>query len=61
MTEAPKFPPDYYCPNPNKECPGNGADLLEVREPIKDDDGTVLGSLVTMACRVCGYRWGNES
>ena len=41
--------------------PGNGADLAEIREPITDEDGTVLGTLVTMACRVCGYRWENES
>ena len=61
MAERESFPPDYYCPNPDLDCPGNGSDLIEVCEPIQDEDGTVLGTLVFMACRKCGYRWENES
>lgn len=61
MNQPEALPPDYYCPNPDVECPGKGADLTEVREAILDDDGTPLGTLITMACSKCGYRWGNES
>ena len=55
------LPPDYYCPNPAIDCTGRGRDLEEIREPILDSDGTELGVVITMACRKCGYRWGNES
>ena len=53
--------PDYYCPNPKQDCPGRGPDLVEIREPITDEDGTPLGELVFMACQKCGYRWGSEN
>ena len=57
MPPPDSLPPDYYCPNPDLDCPGQGADLVEIREEIRDDDGSVLGTLVFMACRKCGYRW----
>lgn len=57
MTDPQIQPPDYYCPNPDLDCPGQGADLTEIREEIKDADGRVLGTLIFMACRRCGYRW----
>ena len=57
MTQPERLPPDFYCPNPDLDCPGQGADLEEVREDITDSDGTVLGTVVFMACRKCGYRW----
>ena len=52
--------PDYFCPNPDIDCPGRGGDLEEIREPITDADGTELGVLIYMACRKCGYRWGDQ-
>ena len=57
MTTPEALPPDYFCPNPDLDCPGQGNDLLEVREEIKDAQGRVLGILIFMACRKCGYRW----
>jgi hypothetical protein len=57
MAEPESLPPDYYCPNPDVDCPGRGPDLTEIREVIKDADGEVLGYLVFMECRKCGYRW----
>lgn len=51
------LPPDYFCPNPGLECPGRGADLLEVREEILDFEGHAVGVVIFMACRLCGYRW----
>jgi hypothetical protein len=61
MSEPEALAPDYYCPNPDVDCTGAGAALKEIREPILGDDGTELGTLYTMACSKCGYRWGSES
>ena len=57
MNEPNTAAPDYFCPNPDVDCPGAGPDLTEMREPILDTDGTELGVLISMACRKCGYRW----
>ena len=54
------LPPDYFCPNPRLDCPGKGADLEEITEPVLDTDGKPLGAVVFMACRICGYRWDRE-
>ena len=61
MPEPESLPPDFFCPNPHRDCPGKGGDLEEIRDPIKDADGTEIGVLIFMACRVCGYRWDRES
>ena len=61
MTEPEELPPDYYCPNPTVDCSGKGADLEEVREPILAEDGSELGTLITMACQKCGYHWANKN
>ena len=57
MTENAPLPPSAYCPNPDVDCPGQGPDLEEQREEVTDDQGHVVGWVVSMACRVCGYRW----
>lgn len=60
-TKSESLPPDYFCPNLEAECDGKGADLIEIREPITDDAGVEIGTLVFMACSKCGFRWGNET
>lgn len=57
MTDHAPLPPASYCANPILDCPGQGAQLEEIREELKDDEGRVIGTLVFMACRLCGYRW----
>lgn len=61
MTERESLPPDYYCPNPRIDCPGKSRDLVEHRESIVDADGNEIGVLITVECRVCGYRWGRDT
>lgn len=57
MDSQPSLPPVCFCPNPAVDCPASGKDLEEIREEILGDDGTPVGAIVFMACRLCGYRW----
>ena len=41
MNDPTPLAPDYFCPNPDAECPGHGKDLQEIREPITDDSGHI--------------------
>ena len=61
MNQTDSLPPDFFCPNPHLDCPGKGADLVEIREPVRDDRGVEIGSIIFMACTRCGYRWDRDS